>query len=260
MVVFTDLDGTLLDDQSYSWAAAEPALRALRERDIPVVLVSSKTIAELQSLRERLDLPHPVVAENGAIVDVPENYFGVEQIAVKPSVPRADIQTAYSAVKADGNYQCQAFFEMGPQIIAEHTGLSLAQATLANRRSASEPILWLDSEDNARVFIDQLTTRGLRCVHGGRFLHVMSNTSKGEAVRRLIAAYQQIVTAKTLVSVACGDAPNDLDMLASTDVAVMIPGHHVHSMVLDAGNRVVRPARSGPSGWNEAILTLLAEL
>ncbi|MFQ5696467.1 MAG: mannosyl-3-phosphoglycerate phosphatase, partial [Terriglobia bacterium] len=47
LIVFTDLDATLLDHQTYSWAAAEPALRRLRLLGIPLVFCTSKTRAEV---------------------------------------------------------------------------------------------------------------------------------------------------------------------------------------------------------------------
>jgi len=68
LIVFSDLDGSLLDHDTYDWRPARPALEALGERDIPLVLVSSKTLAELEEYRGQLDLPHPVVAENGAVL------------------------------------------------------------------------------------------------------------------------------------------------------------------------------------------------
>ena len=46
VVVFTDLDGTLMDHDSYDVAPAKPALDALAARSIPVVPVTSKTRAE----------------------------------------------------------------------------------------------------------------------------------------------------------------------------------------------------------------------
>ena len=64
LIVFSDLDGSLLDHDTYDWAPARPALEALRESGIPLVLVSSKTLAELDDYRRQLDLRHPVVAEN----------------------------------------------------------------------------------------------------------------------------------------------------------------------------------------------------
>ena len=47
LVIFTDLDGTLLDGNTYAFDAATEALDAARSHQIPVVLVSSKTRAEM---------------------------------------------------------------------------------------------------------------------------------------------------------------------------------------------------------------------
>ena len=47
VMVFTDLDGSLLDHENYAFDAALPALEALARADIPVSIVSSKTRAEI---------------------------------------------------------------------------------------------------------------------------------------------------------------------------------------------------------------------
>ncbi len=59
VLVFTDLDATLLDHNDYSFEAARPALSRLRELDIPVIPNTSKTLAELETLTEALGNPHP---------------------------------------------------------------------------------------------------------------------------------------------------------------------------------------------------------
>ncbi|MEM7522055.1 MAG: mannosyl-3-phosphoglycerate phosphatase, partial [Pseudomonadota bacterium] len=38
LCVFTDLDGTLLDHETYHWTAAAPALAALAAVNAPVIL------------------------------------------------------------------------------------------------------------------------------------------------------------------------------------------------------------------------------
>ena len=53
IVVLTDLDGTLLDPSTYSFEAATEALKVLRERGIPLVLVSSNPIEEHRKLDVR---------------------------------------------------------------------------------------------------------------------------------------------------------------------------------------------------------------
>ncbi len=64
-VVFTDLDGTLLDHNDYSFSAAEPALERLQQLAVPWVLNTSKTRAELMSLKQRLNNPWPLIVEVG---------------------------------------------------------------------------------------------------------------------------------------------------------------------------------------------------
>ena len=74
-LVFTDLDGSLLDHHSYSFDAARSTLERLDELGIPVIPVTSKTRAEIKQIRDALGNKHPFVAENGAAVFIPRSYF-----------------------------------------------------------------------------------------------------------------------------------------------------------------------------------------
>ena len=74
-LVFTDMDGTLLDHHTYSFDAAKPALNALDEKNIPVIPTTSKTFAELQPLRKSIGLDGPFIIENGAAVFIPHGFF-----------------------------------------------------------------------------------------------------------------------------------------------------------------------------------------
>ena len=71
LLVVTDLDGTLLDHETYSYAEAAPALAELRRRGIPLVLASSKTRAEMELLHAELGLSDPFICENGAAICTP---------------------------------------------------------------------------------------------------------------------------------------------------------------------------------------------
>ena len=70
-LVATDLDGTLLDRETYDFAPARPALDALREARVPLVLCSSKTRAEMEPLAVAIGAPGPLVVENGGAVVAP---------------------------------------------------------------------------------------------------------------------------------------------------------------------------------------------
>ena len=259
MIVFSDLDGSLLDHDTYSWEPARSALQKLKERGIPLVLVSSKTLAELEDYRVRLGLQHPVVAENGATIWVPPAYFAGSTVWLEPTASRAEIQTVYKELKAAGSFDCDAFFELGISGIMRETGLTEVQARRANERLASEPIRWRDSDARVAEFMQAADKRNLRCVRGGRFLHLMGKTGKEGAVGRLMQAYSAEWSDKALTSVSLGDGPNDLGMLAATDVAVIIPGRHGQPMPLNSNNRILRPVAAGPAGWNKAMLSIIAD-
>jgi len=72
VVVFTDLDGTLLDHQTYEWEEAKPALNRCKALQVPLILVSSKTRAEMDVLRHELGLISPFISENGGGIFFPE--------------------------------------------------------------------------------------------------------------------------------------------------------------------------------------------
>ena len=66
LIVFTDLDGTLLDHETYSLEPARPALDRLASEGIPLILASSKTAAEIDRLRAEIGCADfPAIVENG---------------------------------------------------------------------------------------------------------------------------------------------------------------------------------------------------
>ena len=72
VIIFTDLDGTLLDHISYDWSKAKPALKICQSLHIPVIMVSSKTRAELDILRKEMAISFPLISENGGGIFFPK--------------------------------------------------------------------------------------------------------------------------------------------------------------------------------------------
>lgn len=256
-IIFTDLDGTLLDHDTYEWAPAAHVLDVLKARRIPVVLNSSKTLAELRPLRAELGLTDPVIAENGAFIDVPAGYFP-QAVAVRSAPPpREDIQRVYRELKQAHGYSCQAFFELGVDGIAAVTGLSAAAAVRANERQATEPVLWQDTAQRLEEFCALVEARGLQCVRGGRFVHVMGRVDKASAMQDLMAAWRAAAPGRSFTCIALGDGPNDAAMLAVADIAVVVRGRHDQKIELGNHPHVVRTEQYGPVGWQNALSELL---
>ena len=74
LLVFTDLDGTLLSHTSYRWDAATQALDTLRDIGAALVIASSKSAPEIIEIRAQLGWTNcPAIIENGAGILPPES-------------------------------------------------------------------------------------------------------------------------------------------------------------------------------------------
>lgn len=270
MVVFTDLDGTLLDHHTYSFEAALPALKRLKEEGVPWLFNTSKTFAELQQLRIDLDNPWPMIVENGSGVAIPDNPLCNKLFPklLTDRVPdrigsfdfyslglmRSEFLPRLEPLKS--KYKFFGYDDMSPEKLVELTGLSQAQARQSMDRHYTEPCVWLDTEEAFRQFQKELESLDLICVRGGRFAHIMGKTDKGAALKWVTNAF---FTQADCRSVALGDGENDLLMLNSAEIAILVrsPVHKPPGPC--TAKRSMLTDELGPKGWAGAIIALLEE-
>ena len=267
-LIFTDLDGTLLDHHTYSWDAAEEALAEIKRRRVPLIFVTSKTRAETEVLRRKLDHAHPFVTENGGGIFIPHGYFhlrieGAEKVgryhcrALARPYPEAI--AALEKLATEARVGVVGFHQMSAREIAQNTGLSVQQAKLARQREFNEPFFFTGAgEQNAEKFMQAAKRRGLEVTRGGRFWHLATGGDKGRAVRYLTKLYDRAAH-RRLRSVGLGDSLNDLSLLAAVDQAVLLPqpDGSFNREVLAKLTRVSRGIAPGPAGWNQAVLQFL---
>ena len=265
-IVFTDLDGTLLDHHSYSSTKAYPALAYCHALEIPVIPITSKTYAELIPIRAALNLESPFIVENGAAVYIPK-HLGMkftEELEDKGdywTYSMAPKRTQWlkiidklSATFAD---EFCHFESMTPLEIVNATGLTFPQAQLAKQREYGEPVLWLSTESRKAEFIEAATSLGASPILGGRFIHINGQASKADAMQWLMRQYNQNSHGKHFVSVALGDGPNDITMLNTAAYAAQIrsPAHEFPALTRSENNAPYQTKFEGPAGWNEYITT-----
>jgi mannosyl-3-phosphoglycerate phosphatase len=260
-IVFSDLDGTLLERDTYSHHAAGPALETLKERGIPLVLCSSKTRAEMSHWRERMDIRDPFIVENGGAIYVPRGYF---PFTPPGSIPRGaydviELGTPYKRLVAalrkaslETGCKIRGFNEMSVAQVCLRTSLNVRQAELAKQREYDEPFeIRGPGEDR---LLEAIERQGLRWTHGGRLYHIMGRNSKASAVRRLVFLFTQAFGSVTTIGV--GDGLNDADFLQLTAQSIVIRSEFAKALSgLVPGATVTRLA--GPAGWNESLLETL---
>jgi mannosyl-3-phosphoglycerate phosphatase len=268
MVIFTDLDGTLLDRDTYECGEALPALRRCLSGNVPVVFCSSKTRAEIEELRRMLGSADPFISENGGAVFIPRGHFPFPiegrpiagpYFVVELGGGYAKLSSTLDHLSRDLEIPVRAFHRMTPEEIARETGLPLDRAVLAAAREYDEPFAFVDaSEPDRRRFLRAAEARGLSWTHGGRFYHLLGHAGKRRAVTTLTALYRR--WNPTVRTAGLGDSANDAALLAAVDIPILVmqPGVVYDPTVVEELPGVHRSPFPGPRGWNESVQALLA--
>jgi mannosyl-3-phosphoglycerate phosphatase len=266
LLVATDLDGCLLDELTYAFDAARPALEKLALQRIPLVLATSKTRAEV--LRLCADLPHvsAAIVESGGALLLPEGPGDETSMMLRPDgssstivlgEERAVLVRGLRQIARETGAAIRPFSALDRQEVARLTGLDLAGAGLALQREYDEPFL-LDDESQAGNVSAAAERLGLRATKGGRLWHLGGASDKGRALAALLRLYAAQRRSYTVL--ALGDSPNDLSLLRAADRAIVVPRPHggLDPVLAAALPRAERAPQPGPEGWNAAVLAVLA--
>ncbi len=265
LIIFTDLDGSLLDSK-YSFEKTKPALEMIKKKNIPLVLCSSKTRAEIEYLRRRLKNSHPFISENGGGIFIPDNYFTFQDRTrsagtrkrtkyqiVRLGAEYHDLRTAFVELR-DMGFNMKGFGDMSVKEVSELTGLRMSDAKRAKQRDFDEPFTFRGSPYALRKLKLAVKSKGLTYTIGDHH-HLMGESDKGRAVdilsRQFRRQYGKIIT------VALGDGPNDIEMFDKVDHAVIIQKPDGSYDKKIKKKKLIKADGPGPEGWNRAVLRLL---
>ena len=225
-IVFSDLDGTLLDE-NYSFEVAQPVIARLKALKVPIVLCSSKTRMEIEYFRTKMEINDPFISENGAAIFVPSGYFEVGHYWTKQSkqydiielgLAYSSIRQKFERIRKTCTNETIGFGDMTIEEIAKDTGLTIELAELAKHREYTEPFRHIKS--NKAELFKAIRKEGLHFTVGGKYHHLMGNHDKGKAVLLLKELFSKRF--KQIRTVGVGNQLNDLEMLEAVDIPFLI--------------------------------------
>jgi mannosyl-3-phosphoglycerate phosphatase len=219
VIVFTDLDGSLLDHDTYSFDPAVRTLEKLKDAGIPVIFAGSRTRIEIEWLQHKTGICGPFIAENGAAVFVPDGcfHFSFESSreaggyrVLEFGWPYPEVVDALRETVAKLGVRVLAFSDLSASEVADLCGLPLWQAQMAKRREYDEPFRVLDPSPAAKSrLLRHLRVRGLHSIRTERFDHLTGVVDKGLAVATLRSWYERELNGRVL-TIGLGDSLNDL--------------------------------------------------
>jgi mannosyl-3-phosphoglycerate phosphatase len=248
LVIFTDLDGTLLEEDGALSTEAKAALNALKTRGVGVVPLTSKTRLELCRWLEELGGERWGAFENGAGLMTPA---GVE--VLPGALPVDRLRGILRDVRDETRLAIRSVDEMPDEELAERTGLPLSGIPLVRAREFDLPF-W--APEGAEEAISRALQRRpeARLTRGDRFFHLMGLHDKADAARRLVDLLRPSRT------IGLGDAPNDAAFLKIVDHPVLVPkkggvDEDLRAALPDAD---IAPAPAG-AGWSAAVRALVVD-
>ncbi len=258
-IVFTDLDGTLLDHENYSFDGAKESVSMLSSLKIPLIIVTSKTYDEVVKLQRKLKLFAPFIVENGGGLYIPEDYdFEI----ITPEMQKLGnyyllpfgkpISVIRNFISKNLSKHIEGFGDFSIHKVMELTNLKEEEASLSKSREFSEPFI-LKPDVSIDEVLQIVENSPYKITKGGRFYHLIAKEQdKGVAVRKTTNLYMKSGFER-VVTFGLGDSKNDIPMLKSVDYPFLIRKFNgsYEDIYLE---KLVLSKENGSKGWNEVVL------
>jgi len=270
LLIFTDLDATLLDDYTYSFKEAEEALTLAEEREIDIIFTTSKTRAEVDIYRKKMGNYKPFIVENGGALFSPLDYFtGNPTIEALPIIDNLRVKIfglqysrlvkALKDIKSCSSLKIKGINELTVEEVSRITSLPLEEARLAKTREFSIPFIIEGeiTEEEESQLLNLIKSKGYALVRGARFFHLSGGNEKGKALRFLLNAYKKHYGCD-FITVGIGDSKNDISLLLNCDIPVAVkrPSGNYNPKLIKQTNPFPSDG-IGPVGWNKGITKII---
>ncbi len=242
-VVYSDLDGTLVDSKTFEpGPGVEAMIEELAGSRVLVIPVTSKTAAEVMRLGDRLPLAPLAIVEGGAVLMI----GGKDPELAGPG--RSSLVEKLEQLQREG-WPITGVSQMDVDTVCQVSGLDRTGALRAMDRLGSEPFVINEGEHvDAAALSLRIKELGATTVRGDRFWHLLgAGIGKGTAVGKL---EDQFPGLKTIPRAGIGDAWNDVPMLCWVD-----HGFLLGSLVADEEIpcSLTRIPEMGPPGFIQAV-------
>jgi len=259
ILIFTDLDGTLLDRDNFKFDKVINYVRELIQKDIHIIPNSSKTLGEINNFNRELDEDLPFIVENGAAIyklNLINSSFP-EKISL--SRETSEISKIFEKkVSIKFRSKCRFINKLSIDKQEKILGLSKQKIRFALNREYTIPLLFDGSKNEKTSFFKSVSDAGLSLQEGGRVINLCDKVSKAQAMKKVIKIFKKIVK-EELITIGVGDNFNDLEMLKNSDIPCLVFNDKFTMEKININNCLVSK-KPAPEGWEEVVKLALDKI
>ena len=259
VLIFSDLDGTLLNRDTFSFDEIKNYILYLISNDISLIPNSSKTKEEINEFNKKLGEDLPYIVKNGAAIFdlhlINSNF--PEEIVLSREIE--EILTIFNE-KIPKNLVSKLKFLHNLDLSDQMKILGLSKEKIRNalKRKYSIPLLFNGNISEKREIKNLVKSAGLTLQEGGRVINLCDNVSKSTAMKKVVKLFNKISNDK-LTTIAVGDNFNDLEMLKNSDIPCLVFNDKFTLETININNCLVSK-KSAPEGWEEIVKLALDKI
>ena len=259
IIIFTDLDGTLLDRETFKFDKILGYLKNLILKDICIIPNSSKTRQEVEVFNKELDENLSYIVENGAAIynlNLINSSFP-EKISLSREVDEI-LKIFESKIPNKYKSKCKFVKNLSFDKQSKILGLNRENIKAALNRQYSTPLLFEGSKSDKIDLFKFVNDAGLSLQEGGRVINLCDKVSKSQAMKNVIKVFKKI-TKEKLITVGVGDNFNDLEMLKNSDIPCLVFNDKFTLEKININNCLVSK-KPAPEGWEEVVKLALEKI
>lgn len=267
IIFLTDLDGTLLNFDNFSFEAIRADLLEFIKSGIDIIPVSSKTRPEMIKFCSALGVDLPFIYENGAGFCSDAKTSNQNDVILGRPVDEL-MQIWDASIPVELKADCKFLSAMEIEECSALLGLSGEPLALALARSYTA-LLKFTGDKTALTLLNIYVERaGLTLQKGGRVFCLSGLHNKASFTNRFRQKIpgqkisgQKIMDRPENIIIAFGDGNNDIPMLNAADFACIIPrpnGEHLPPDKITT--KKIIASQPAPLGWIETAEAALATM
>ena len=258
ILIFTDLDGSLLHRDTFKFDKIKDYIKELLSKGIFIIPNTSKTEKEILEFNNELGSNLPYICENGAAIkglELLNSNLPKELILSKEK--NNIIKIFKKSVPIDLQNKCKWLSDMDKKKQSIIFGLESEKLKMALDRKYTIPFIFEGNKAQKKELLKIVRNKGLALQEGGRVINLTDKVNKAKALQVFVRFFKK--NNKNVKTIAVGDNYNDLDMLKISDYPCLV-FNDKFTLDLIPINDLIATNKPSPEGWADVIKMALVKI